>query len=67
MKCIIYKTITDWKMSFLVRGHSKKSVIGLSVLVRILILVHPYTNKQAREEGVECLNCGQTIKITDSI
>lgn len=46
MKCIIYKTITDWKMLFLVRGHSKKSVTGLSALVRILILVLPYTNKQ---------------------
>lgn len=31
-KCIIYKTVTDWKMLFLVRGHSKRSVIGLSVL-----------------------------------
>lgn len=49
MKCIIYTTITDWKMLFLVKGHSKKSVIGLSRLVRILILVHPYTNKNRQE------------------
>jgi len=35
LKCIIYKTITDWKMLLLVRGQSMKSVIGSSKLFNV--------------------------------